>query len=179
MKRVALVVALSVMLASCAVHKSTTATKPARVTVNGSVAGSPSPTGGQTGGASMTPTPTAGAAGGSAKPDSTAKPASAKLDRACIHQRSSELQGLTVVGRPKATIGYSTEYSDHSNELTNRSYTTGFGYGVAGPDGTYRATWAIPASAPSGVAIVHLIASAGEIQPTVSFRIVAAGGRCP
>jgi protocatechuate 3,4-dioxygenase beta subunit len=92
---------------------------------------------------------------------------------------ATELQGLTAHAAPKTTIGFSTEYSDHSNEVTNKSYTTGFGYGTTGATGVYRITWMVPAAAPVGNAVVHLIASPGSVvSPSLTFRVAAPGAAC-
>lgn len=79
--------------------------------------------------------------------------------------------------KPGATVGYSTSYSDSSNELTNRNYITGFGTGPAGPDGVFRATWVVPAQAPTGAATVHMIATS-PIPGEIGFTIVPPTTTC-
>jgi hypothetical protein len=98
------------------------------------------------------------------------------VDRACVPRGGR--QGLTVRTKPATTVAYSTEYSDGSTELTNRSYTTGFGYGVADPSGTYRVTWIVPTIAPPGPATVHLAATE-PIPATVKFTVAAREEDCP
>lgn len=130
--------------------------------------------------ASGTADPTTDPLTGETAPTTTTETiATATLDSACVHKAPSpDRQGLTVHIAPGATVGYSTEYDDESNELTNPSYTTGFGFGTAGPDGIYRATWPVPANAPVGLATVTLAASE-PIQESVTFTVAAAMGPCP
>jgi hypothetical protein len=120
------------------------------------------------------------ASDGSDSSSSGEVPATATLARACARAGvPGDAQTLTVSGAaPDELVGYSTAYSDHSNELTNPSYTSGYGYGPAGADGVYRATWTVPANAPAGTAMVGLV-SGGPIQESVSFLVVASTGTCP
>jgi hypothetical protein len=105
-------------------------------------------------------------------------PITATLDRTCVHRGSTtELQGLTVHLRKDEPVGYSTQYSDQSNELSNQTYKTGYGYGKGGADGTFRATWVVPANAPPGPAIVSVLARGG--QQKLPFTVAAQGGSCP
>ena len=94
----------------------------------------------------------------------------AELARACTWNLGP--QALTVHTTPGDTVAYSTEYSDHSNELTNPSYRTGSGAGTADATGTFHAVWLVPATAPLGIATVHLIYG-GALQPSLEFEIAA------
>ncbi|MGH2830550.1 MAG: hypothetical protein ACRDJM_08695, partial [Actinomycetota bacterium] len=98
------------------------------------------------------------------------------LDRPC-GRRGIDLQGLTVrTARPGSHVGYSTEYSDHSNEVGNPSYQGGYGYGKVDAAGGYRATWTVPAAAPPGTATVRVIYSASD--PAIVLTYVVAVGAC-
>lgn len=102
----------------------------------------------------------------------------AAIDRACV-RRGVDTQGLTVRNaRSGGYVGYSTEYSDHSNEVSNRSYTTGYGYGRTDSSGGYRATWVVPATAPAGIATLRVIYSASEQPIVLTFNVVAQTGSC-
>jgi hypothetical protein len=70
-------------------------------------------------------------------------------------------------------------YSDRSNELTNNSYATGFGSGVADASGIYRSAWVVPPTAPTGKATVHIITTGDPVEPTAIFTIVPQTGSCP
>ncbi|HZQ26371.1 MAG TPA: hypothetical protein VFA94_01625 [Acidimicrobiales bacterium] len=119
------------------------------------------------------------AAGGGADPSSTTttkphRPVTAKLDKACVHRgKAGDDQTLTVHTDPDDTVAYSTEYSDHSNELTHPAYKTGSGYGKASTDGVYVATWKVPDDAPSGTATLRFIAE-GKIHNEIplTFKVV-------
>lgn len=115
-------------------------------------------------------------------PSTTRGKANASLDRPCVHRGSTtELQGLTVdPHRVGFFVGYSTLYSDGSDELKNPSYKTGFGYGPTGPDGTYHTTWVVPVNAPNGVARVRVIVEHFDAVPQQpDFLVVDETGTCP
>jgi hypothetical protein len=102
------------------------------------------------------------------------------LERNCVHRGDAdEPQTLTVDSAPGETVGYSTYYSDYSSELNRPDYTTGFGYGPAGPDGKYRATWVVPPTAPPGRATVQVVATDMEDTESASFIVVEQGQACP
>lgn len=103
-----------------------------------------------------------------------------KLDKSCIRRgQAGDTQGLTVVSDdPDDIVAYSTEYSDHSNELTNKSYTTGSGYGRTDANGHLHLTWKVPDSATTGVATVHTIAE-GKFGPNLTFKVVSQLESCP
>jgi len=99
-------------------------------------------------------------------------PVEMKLDKACVKRGANgDTQTLTVKTRAKDTVAYSTEYSDHSNELSNPEYKSGSGYGDADDDGDYKAEWKIPDTAPNGIARLHVIAD-GRIHSKLTFRVV-------
>ena len=103
--------------------------------------------------------------------------ATASLNRTCA-RRGIDPVTVTVHTEPNQVAGYSTEYSNHTNSLTNPEYKSGGdGYGKAGPDGTYTATWVVPASAPPGDAIVHVLA-VSDVQPDVPLKVVTQTGKC-
>ena len=102
--------------------------------------------------------------------------ATASLNRTCA-RRGIDPVTLTVHTEANGVAGYSTEYSDQSNSLSNKSYKTGDGYGRAGPDGVYTATWVVPATAPAGDAIVHVVA-VSDVMPDLPLKIVTQTGTC-
>jgi hypothetical protein len=126
------------------------------------------------------------AAGGSADPSSTTttkphRPVTAKLDKACVRRGpTGDDQTITVHTDPDDTVAYSSEYSDHSNELSHPAYKTGSGYGKASTDGVYTATWKVPDDAPSGTATIHFIAEA-KIHDDIplTFKVVGPLDKCP
>ena len=78
------------------------------------------------------------------------------------------------------TVTYSTYYSDYSTELNRPDYTTGHGYGQAGSDGRFRATWTVPGAATPGRATVRVTANdMTEDAQEASFIVVKQGERCP
>ncbi|HVL91478.1 MAG TPA: hypothetical protein VM841_14720 [Actinomycetota bacterium] len=130
---------------------------------------------GRTGGS---PSPgTAPGAGVAPSAQASASTVAASLARPCVP--AGQTQTMTVTGlKPNEVTGYSTQYSDGSNELTNKSYTSGFGNGVAGPNGRYETTWVVPAAAPAGRAEVLVIWASGTEPLRVSFMIPAGGQGC-
>ena len=114
----------------------------------------------------------------SQQPDPQVK--SAKLDRTCVHKGNpAEPQGLTVQMLPKQTLGYETVYSDYSTDASNKSYTTGSGYGQSDDNGNFRATWVVPANAPTGKTTVYLLTSPNHAPIQLPFDYVALGAKCP
>ena len=106
--------------------------------------------------------------------------ATAKLDRTCVHKGlATDVQGVTVQMAARAPVAYESVYSDNSTEMTNKSYTTGHGYGKADDKGVYRATWVVPGSAPPGKANVYVLYSANKQPITLPFTIVPLTGSCP
>ncbi|MBI2169299.1 MAG: hypothetical protein HYU28_07330 [Actinobacteria bacterium] len=101
------------------------------------------------------------------------------LDKECVTRGlSSDLQGITARVPTGAIVIYSTEYSDHSNEVSNPGYATGYG-DTTSVAGTARATWVVPADAPTGSAVLHV---AGTVEMTPSelrFEVVDSKGDCP
>jgi hypothetical protein len=105
---------------------------------------------------------------------------SATLDKPCIHRGNpAELQGLNVHMLPKQTLGYETVYSDYSNGASNPSYKTGHGYGQSDDNGNFKATWVVPANAPTGKATVYLLTSPNHAPIQLPFNLVALGAKCP
>jgi hypothetical protein len=105
-------------------------------------------------------------------------PVTMKLDLTCVRRgQSGDTQGLTVHTDPKDYVGYSTEYSDHSNEFTNLSYKSGSGYVKADENGNGRAEWKVPDNAPTGVATLHTVAE-GKVGPTLTFKVVSQLDHC-
>jgi hypothetical protein len=114
----------------------------------------------------------------SQQPDPQVK--SAVLDKKCVHKGNpTDLQGLTVQMLPKQTLGYETVYSDYSTDASNKSYTTGSGYGQSDDNGNFRATWVVPASAPTGKTTVYLLTSPNHAPIQLPFDYVALGAKCP
>jgi hypothetical protein len=104
--------------------------------------------------------------------------ATASLNRTCVRRGIDPLI-LTVHTEPNQVAGYSTEYSNHTNSLTNPEYKSGGdGYGKAGPDGVYTATWVVPATAPAGDAILRVLA-VSDVMPELHFKVVLQTGTCP
>jgi hypothetical protein len=105
-------------------------------------------------------------------------PVKMSLEKTCVRRGSTgDTQALHVTTRPKDFVGYSTEYSDHSNELSNQSYKTGSGYQDAGEDGKVTIEWKLPDNAPTGTATLHTIAD-GRLQPVLTFKVVSALDHC-
>lgn len=97
-----------------------------------------------------------------------------ELTAPCL--RPGERQILTVTGlKPKETTGFSTVYSDGSNEITNKTYMQGFGGGPADNAGTFRMAWRVPTEAPDGQATVSVIWSRST-QPMRLSYVIAEGG---
>lgn len=133
------------------------------------------------GGIPTVPTPN-GTLGGSTPapvPLGTSADGRLVLGRVCVHRGStSEQQTLTVTASAGETVGYSTYYADYSSELNRPDYTTGFGYGQAGPDGTFRASWVVPATATPGRATVQVVAAGIEDGASAGFDVVRQGQAC-
>jgi hypothetical protein len=124
---------------------------------------------GARGDTSPTPVPLGTSAGGRVK-----------LALTCVHRgEPTEQQVLTVTAGPGETVGYSTFYSDYSSELNRPDYTTGHGYGVAGPDHMFHASWIVPAGATLGRATVQVIATDMDGSQSASYFVVAQGKPCP
>lgn len=103
-----------------------------------------------------------------------------KLDRQCVRRGTAgDQQGLQVHTDPGDTVAYSTEYSDHSNELSHPQWQKvgGSGYGKASSDGDYHGVWHVPDDAPTGTATLHIIAE-GKIQAPITFKVVALTESC-
>lgn len=99
-------------------------------------------------------------------------PVELKLEKKCVKRGSNgDTQALIAKTRPGDTVAYSTEYSDHSNELSNPSYKSGSGYGEADGKGNFRSEWKVPDNAPSGTARLHVIAD-NRIHPPLEFKVV-------
>lgn len=103
------------------------------------------------------------------------------LGRLCVHRGdAAEPQTLTVIAGAGESVGYSTYYSDNSSELNRKDYTAGYGFGPAGPDGRFRASWTVPAGATPGRATVRVIATdMTEDAQEASFLVVRSGEACP
>jgi hypothetical protein len=109
------------------------------------------------------------------------RPVTAKLDKSCVHRGAAgDEQGITVHTDPSDTVAYSTEYSDHSNELSHPSYKTGSGYGKASTDGEYHTTWKLPEDATTGTATVHFIAE-NKVHDEIplTFKVAGPLDKCP
>lgn len=120
-------------------------------------------------------TPTSGAAGATASSSTTRAPFPVKmsLGKQCVRRGANgDTQTLDIVTRPKDFVGYSTEYSDGSNELTNPSYKSGSGYGQADDDGKVHLEWKLPDNATTGTATLRTIAD-GRMQPLLHFKVVS------
>ena len=119
------------------------------------------------------------ASGGGITPSAqaSASTVTATLAEPCVAR--GETQTMIVAGLKAGEVtGYSTQYSDGSNELTNKEYTSGFGSGVAGQDGRHTAVWVVPTAAPPGRAEVLVIWASGKAPIRVSFAIPAEGQVC-
>lgn len=143
--------------------------------------GSPSPTISSEPGPTGKATPTSKPPNGSPKPTATGTPefaATGSLDKACVHRGvATDMQGLTVKTLPKDPVGYVTTYSDGSSNFEHPEWgNAGRGGGFADDSGTFRETWIVPATAPTGTAVVRVIARGGTID--LPFRVVAATGKC-
>jgi hypothetical protein len=120
----------------------------------------------------QTGTTAAGGAGGTTTTTKPHVPVVINLDKTCVRRGSTgDTQGLSVKTDPSDVVAFSTEYSDHSNELSNQSYKTGSGYGRASTNGDYRTEWKVPDNAPTGTATLHIIAQ-NKIQAPVTFKVV-------
>ena len=147
-------------------------------TVPGASGGSSSNAKPRTNGAASTPGPTnAFSVQPTRQPGQPPPHATASLNRTCVRRGIDPLT-LTVHTEPNQVAGYSTEYSDQSNSLSNKSYKSGDGYGKAGPDGTYTPTWVVPATAPAGEAILRVLAIS-DVMPEIHFTVVLQTGKCP
>lgn len=126
----------------------------------------------------QTPPPgTASNAGVEPSAQASASPVNASLAKPCVP--GGQTQTMSVSGlKANEVTGYSTQYSDGSNELTNKTYTSGYGSGVAGPNGRYETTWVVPSAAPPGRAEVLVIWASGKEPLRVSFVIPAEGQVC-
>lgn len=171
MKRVA--VAFLILLAACGEagrvgsgsSSETQTSSPAATTTSNATTASPPAKGGST----ATAAPRATASGSTV---------AGSLSLACA-RAGADTQTMTIVGlSPGQSAGYSTQYSDHSNELTNKTYTEGFGFAKADTTGRAVATWRVPSTAPPGPADVLVIWSPGSQPLTLSFTIAAPGGGC-
>ena len=196
MKRLALIVVLVALVAGgCGEKKKSggdaaSSTDETTTTVAGQIGGGGGTEGGGTGttvtpGGSTNTTAKGGttqttAAGGVTTTSPTSDPSvTMKLDRACVRKGAlGDSQGLTATTSPGDIVAWSTEYSDHSNEMSNPSYKTGSGYGKAGSDGRFHSEWKVPDNAPLGEAILHTIAK-GKLQPYLRFTVVDTDGKCP
>jgi hypothetical protein len=119
--------------------------------------------------------------GGSTTTTKPHRPVTAKLDKACVHRGAAgDEQGITVHTDPGDTVAYSTEYSDHSNEMSHPTYKTGSGYGKASSDGEYHTTWKLPEDATTGTATVHFIAE-NKIHDDIplTFKVAGPLDKCP
>jgi hypothetical protein len=185
---VLLLLLLLALLPACGGGKKNAAGVKQNGTTSSSVAGSDGAAAGGTsttakGGKGGTTSTTAkgGAAeatGGSTTTTKPHVPVVIKLDRKCVRRGATgDSQGISVTTDPNDIVGYSTEYSDHSNELTNPSYKTGSGYGNADDKGKYHTEWKLPDNATPGTATLRVIAE-GKIQPPLTFKVVDQLGKC-
>jgi hypothetical protein len=93
---------------------------------------------------------------------------------------ANDQQTVSVRAGPGETVTYATYYSDYSSQLNRPDYTTGQGYGPAGPDGRFRATWTVPSAATPGRATVRVTATdMTQDAQEASFIVVKQGERCP
>jgi hypothetical protein len=133
---------------------------------------------GQSGQGSTTTTTAAGGAGATSTTKTTI-PATGKLTKACVRKGpTGDDQTLQVHTTPGDMVGFSTEYSDHSNELSHPAYKTGSGYGKASTSGDYEATWKVPPDAPDGTATVHWIANGKIQEKKLTFKVIGLTGAC-
>ena len=179
MSRAAAIVLLLLLPAACGGGDVSSSPSHPPATNASAAIGSSQPASGS--GSALDSRPKASASGSAAtaspSPNASGSPVVAKLANAC--RRRGETQALTVTGlKAGDATGFSTQYSDGSNELTNREYAAGYGSGVAGPGGTYSTTWIVPSAAPAGRAEVLIIWSSGSKPLRVGFTIPAAGQEC-
>ena len=180
MRVAAIALALVAACSSNAPAPSSSGTTPA-----GSPSNSPTPKGQAAGGSSpgrVGGSPARSAPGSSAPaPLGSSSGSGVALAKTCVHRGdATDRQTLTVTAGPGDTVTYSTYYSDYSTELNRPDYTTGHGYGQAGPDGRYRVSWVVPAQATPGRATVRV--TAGDMEEDAqeaSFIVVKQGERCP
>jgi hypothetical protein len=173
------------LVAACGSEAGRTASPTTPSRASGSQAGGRPSAGTTTSGASTGTTSRSGSAASSGAATSAPLGRSSggrvTLAKTCIRRGDpSDQQSLTVTAGPGETVTYSTYYSDYSTELSRPDYTTGYGYGQAGADGRYRATWIVPARATTGRATVRV--TAGDIDQDAqeaSFVVVKQGERCP
>ena len=181
MRTLVVTAVMAVVLAGCGAS----GTRPDAAASNGrSPSSSPSPA--QTSSPRPTiphPTPGSTSSGTSTPPPAplgTSEGGRVMLGRPCVHRGDpAEPQELTVEAGPGETVGYSTYYSDYSSELDRPDYTTGHGYGEAGPDRRFGASWVVPATATLGRATVQVVATDMSDPQSVSFDLVAQGAPCP
>jgi hypothetical protein len=187
-KRIALVALIIALLAAgCGDDKknaSTTdtsavtpeeAVKQAEAATGTSLTTVPLPSGG---GTTTTTAKSGGQAGATTTTPTTDPSVTMKLDRQCVRRGpTGDMQGLTVTTSPGDTVAWSTEYSDHSNEMSKPEYKTGSGYGKADDKGNFHTEWIVPIQAPPGEATLHTIAK-GKLQPPLKFRVVAENESC-
>jgi hypothetical protein len=126
-----------------------------------------------------TTTTTAPAARPAARPAQAPPPpranAVASLDSACA--LPSQPQGLTVRAAPGDAVAYQTSYADGSSSMT-KAYASGMGSGNVGPDGEFRASWIVPADAPTGPAVVHYLSRSGRPAGELGFVVAGGAGNC-
>ncbi|MDQ1439663.1 MAG: hypothetical protein QOK43_3292 [Acidimicrobiaceae bacterium] len=196
MKRVLLVLTLvSLLAAGCGSDKKQSVNAKSTSTTAGSSTGGTDANGNTTTtakgskakgskGSTTTVKPGSGTdSGGTGSTTTTTKapfPVVMKLDKECVRKGATgDAQALNVTTRPDDTVAYSTEYADHSNELSHPQWQKvgGSGYGKASTDGKYRAEWHVPDDAPDGTATLHVIAD-GRIQPPITFKVVGLTAHC-
>jgi hypothetical protein len=179
--RAALATLAFALVAACASDPG--APSATRTTPSGTSSSRAPSTGGGTGtaAATTTATPSSATTGTTPAPLGTSSGGRVVLAKGCVHRGdATDQQNLTVTAGTGETVTYSTYYSDYSTELNRPDYTTGHGYGQAGPDGRYRVSWVVPAQATPGRATVRV--TAGDMEEDAqeaSFIVVKQGERCP
>jgi hypothetical protein len=182
-------VALASLLSACGGGKHNASVK----AKNGSKDASGKTTGNSSSAQGATPTTTKGgktspttAKPGTNGPTTTTttkphRPIVMKLDKTCVRRGATgDLQGLTIQTDPNDIVAWSTEYSDHSNELTHPEWQKvgGSGSGKSDANGNFHTTWHVPDDAPLGTATLHTIAEQ-KLGPVLTFKVVSQIETCP
>lgn len=90
--------------------------------------------------------------------------------------RGVDTQGITIKTTPGAGASYATIYSDGSTFQDHPEYGNDHNAGFADASGTYRGTWPVAASAPTGRTTV--LVSAPNVK-TQRLTFTIASGSCP
>ena len=88
---------------------------------------------------------------------------------------------LTITGaQPKAYVIFDTVYSDGTDHASSH-YPTGWGKGQADGTGTFRTSWVLAATVPTGRATINMASSDGRgfHEGQAGFTIEPATQACP